>query len=45
MNDKRSMTYNEVKRYLAKTTGGHHTKQYSDTNVAQVKQEIHSKQR
>ncbi|HWO77343.1 MAG TPA: gamma-type small acid-soluble spore protein [Bacillus sp. (in: firmicutes)] len=31
------MSYNEVKEWLAKTTGGHGTSIYSDTDVEQVK--------
>lgn len=34
------MTYNEVKEYIARTTGGHDTKKYSTTNVEEVKAEI-----
>lgn len=37
-NDRSGMTYNEVEELLAKTTGGHGTGIYSDTNVEQVKQ-------
>ncbi|MYL34552.1 gamma-type small acid-soluble spore protein [Pontibacillus yanchengensis] len=37
-----SMTYNEVKRYLAETTGGRNTKKYSNTNVENVRKEIHT---
>lgn len=38
------MTYNEVKEYIAKTTGGKHTKKYSTTDVEKVKAEIGTKQ-
>ena len=31
------MSYNEVKEWLAKTTGGHGTSIYSDTDVEEVK--------
>ncbi|QHE53984.1 gamma-type small acid-soluble spore protein [Pontibacillus sp. HMF3514] len=34
------MTYNEVKEYIARTTGGHDTKKYSNTDVNEVKAEI-----
>lgn len=34
------MTYNEVKEYIARTTGGHDTKKYSNTDVDEVKAEI-----
>ncbi len=34
------MTYNEVKEYIARTTGGHDTKIYSNTNVDEVKAKI-----
>ncbi|WP_202595708.1 hypothetical protein [Pontibacillus yanchengensis] len=37
-----SMTYNEVKRYLAETSGGRDTKKYSNTNVEDVRREIHT---
>ncbi|MCM3585304.1 gamma-type small acid-soluble spore protein [Mesobacillus maritimus] len=36
------MSYNEVKQYLAKTTGGRGTAQYSNTNVEEVKQQLKS---
>jgi hypothetical protein len=38
-NEHSGMSYNEVKEYLAKTTGGHGTKIYSDTNVEEVKRQ------
>ncbi|UFT99023.1 gamma-type small acid-soluble spore protein [Radiobacillus kanasensis] len=34
------MSYNEAKEFIARTTGGHNTNIYSDTNVEQVKKEI-----
>lgn len=34
------MSYNEVKEYLAQTTGGKGTAQYSNTDIEQVKSEI-----
>lgn len=37
-NERSGMSYNEVEELLAKTTGGHGTGIYSDTNVEQVKQ-------
>jgi hypothetical protein len=36
-NERSGMSYNEVKEWLAKTTGGHDTGIYSDTNVEEVK--------
>ena len=36
-NERSGMSYNEVKEWLAKTTGGHGTGIYSDTNVEEVK--------
>ncbi len=36
-NERSGMSYNEVKELLAKTTGGHGTRIYSDTNVEEVK--------
>ena len=36
-NEHSGMSYNEVKEWLAKTTGGHATGIYSDTNVEEVK--------
>lgn len=37
-NERSGMSYNEVEELLAKTTGGHGTGIYSDTNVEQVKE-------
>ncbi|MCD5325747.1 MULTISPECIES: gamma-type small acid-soluble spore protein [Pontibacillus] len=37
------MSYKEVEEYMAKTTGGHDTKQYSNTNPATVRRKIESK--
>lgn len=36
-NAESGMSYNEVKAYIAQTTGGHGTGKYSDTNVEDVK--------
>jgi len=36
-NERSGMSYNEVKELLARTTGGHGTSIYSDTNVEEVK--------
>lgn len=36
-NERSGMSYNEVKELLAKTTGGHGTGIYSDTNIEEVK--------
>ncbi|MFJ5623182.1 gamma-type small acid-soluble spore protein [Peribacillus loiseleuriae] len=38
-NERSGMSYNEVKEWLAKTTGGHGTGIYSDTNIEEVKRE------
>ncbi|MDC3414572.1 gamma-type small acid-soluble spore protein [Aquibacillus sp. 3ASR75-11] len=40
-NAQSGMSYNEAKEYIARTTGGHNTKQLSNTDVAQVKRDIH----
>lgn len=37
------MSYNEAKEYLARTTEGRGTAQYSTTNTEEVRQELHSK--
>lgn len=37
-NDNSGMSYNEVKEFLARTTGGHGTAKYSDTDVEEVKE-------
>ncbi|MEB6550511.1 gamma-type small acid-soluble spore protein [Heyndrickxia sporothermodurans] len=39
-NAQSGMSYNEVKEWLAKTTGGHGTSIYSNTNVEEVKRNI-----
>lgn len=39
-NARSGMSYNEVKELLAKTTGGHGTSIYSDTNIEEVRKEI-----
>ncbi|MCQ6276007.1 gamma-type small acid-soluble spore protein [Bacillus sp. V3B] len=36
-NERSGMSYNEAKEFLAKTTGGHGTGIYSDTDVEEVK--------
>ncbi|WP_330948481.1 gamma-type small acid-soluble spore protein [Virgibacillus sp. MG-45] len=33
------MSYNEAKEWIAKTTGGHGTSIYSDTDVAEVRKQ------
>ncbi|MFQ3546638.1 gamma-type small acid-soluble spore protein [Halobacillus rhizosphaerae] len=38
-NERSGMSYNEVKELLAKTTGGHGTSIYSDTNVEKVRKD------
>ena len=35
-NEQSGMSYNEVKEYIAKTSGGHGTSVYSDTNIEEV---------
>ncbi len=37
---KSGLTYNEAIEYIAKTTGGHGTNVYSDTNIETVKRKI-----
>ncbi len=39
-NERSGMSYNEVKELLAKTTGGHGTSIYSDTNIEEVRKKI-----
>ncbi|MBL5772683.1 gamma-type small acid-soluble spore protein [Heyndrickxia sporothermodurans] len=39
-NAQSGMSYNEVKEWLAKTTGGHGTSIYSNTNVEELKRNI-----
>lgn len=34
------LTYNQAKAFIAKTSGGHGTNIYSDTNVEEVKRQI-----
>lgn len=34
------MSYNEVKAYMARTTGGHGTIKYSNTDAEQVRKDI-----
>jgi hypothetical protein len=36
-NENSGLSYNEVKELLAKTTGGHGTAFYSDTNIEEVR--------
>lgn len=36
-NERSGLSYNEAKELIAKTTGGHGTSIYSDTNVKEVK--------
>ncbi|MFD1849298.1 gamma-type small acid-soluble spore protein [Oceanobacillus bengalensis] len=40
-NENSGMSYNEVKEFIANTTGGIGTGIYSDTNVEEVKSKIH----
>ncbi|WLR50787.1 gamma-type small acid-soluble spore protein [Bacillus tianshenii] len=39
-NERSGMSYNEVKELLAKTTGGHGTEIYSDTNIEAVRKNV-----
>ncbi|KHE67832.1 hypothetical protein [Halobacillus sp. BBL2006] len=43
-NERSGLSYNEVKELLAKTTGGHGTQIYSDTNVEEVREESQQSQ-
>ncbi|MDO6450448.1 gamma-type small acid-soluble spore protein [Oceanobacillus profundus] len=36
-NEQSGMSYNEAKEYIARTTGGHGTAIYSDTNIEEVR--------
>ncbi|MCT2538228.1 gamma-type small acid-soluble spore protein [Aquibacillus koreensis] len=36
-NASREMSYNEAKAYIARTTGGHNTRQYSTTDIEKVR--------
>lgn len=36
-NEHSGMSYNEAKEFIAKTTGGHGTEMYSDTEAEQVR--------
>ncbi|GGN52734.1 MULTISPECIES: gamma-type small acid-soluble spore protein [Oceanobacillus] len=36
-NENSGMSYNEAKEYIARTTGGHGTEIYSNTNAEQVR--------
>jgi hypothetical protein len=40
-NAQSGMSYNEVKAFIAQTTGGHGTAKYSDTNAEEVKKRNH----
>ncbi len=42
-NEQSGMSYNEVKEWMAKNTGGHGTKVFSDTNINEVRKEINPK--
>jgi hypothetical protein len=43
LNDQSGMSYNEVKEWMAKNTGGHGTALYSNTDVEEVKRQIKQK--
>ncbi|RDW18332.1 gamma-type small acid-soluble spore protein [Oceanobacillus arenosus] len=38
-NEQSGMSYNEVKEWLAQTTGGHGTRIYRDTHIEEVKRD------
>lgn len=44
-NSQSGMSYNEVKVFLARTTGGHGTNMYSDTKAKEVKEKNKPKSR
>jgi hypothetical protein len=44
-NERSGMSYNEAKAFIAKTTGGHGTNVYSNTNTEEVKRQIKQSQR
>ncbi|MBM7570538.1 gamma-type small acid-soluble spore protein [Aquibacillus albus] len=44
-NQHSGMSYNEAKEYIARTTGGHNTNKFSNTNAEQVRNEIQQNQR
>ena len=39
LNDQSGMSYNEAKAFIAKTTGGHGTDVYSNTDIEAVRKE------
>jgi hypothetical protein len=39
-NEQSGMSYNEVKEWMAKTSGGHGTGIYSDTDIEEVKKKL-----
>ncbi|QDP41729.1 gamma-type small acid-soluble spore protein [Radiobacillus deserti] len=39
-NSNSGMSYNEAKEFIARTTGGHHTNIYSDTDIQQVRKKL-----
>ncbi|MFD2924793.1 gamma-type small acid-soluble spore protein [Halobacillus naozhouensis] len=42
-NEQSGMSYNEAKAFMAKTTRGHGTNAYSDTNIEDVKSKNQNK--
>lgn len=44
-NENAGMSYNEVKEFLAKTTGGHGIDVYSDTDVEEVNEKNQQSQK
>ncbi|WP_087972081.1 gamma-type small acid-soluble spore protein [Oceanobacillus rekensis] len=44
-NEQSGMSYNEAKEFLARTSGGHGTSVYSDTNIEAVKKKNQTKQK
>ncbi|MRH44046.1 gamma-type small acid-soluble spore protein [Aquibacillus halophilus] len=39
-NEESGMSYNEVKEYIAKTTGGHNTSKFSNTDIDQIREKL-----
>lgn len=44
LNAASGMSYNEAKAFIAKTTGGHGTNKYSDTNVDEIRKKNQASQ-
>ncbi|WP_138420230.1 gamma-type small acid-soluble spore protein [Aquibacillus sediminis] len=39
-NAQSGMSYNEAKNYIAKTTGGHNTQAFSDTDISEIRNKL-----